>query len=236
VTTPDVTAPNLRLHTESDPATDPPPLPRRRVPAAMVDAYWDEVEGRVGYLLALIEVERYGEALSLCALYLEGVAHALMTTDPVEPREYSADAAALADDPYLSLVHPQQLVRVATQLMGLSAATAKGFALIFDGQEPRLLYPDQAVDIVRSTLPPGEAAMVERVMWKCTIAYVIYDFLRAYSYQRQPGVRKIGLGTAFYEGETVQGLGVPDLVGVLRGMIAEARARGHARGWLPEAP
>ena len=77
--------------------------------------------------------------------------------------------------------------------------------------------------------------MVERVMWKCTIAYIIYDFLRTQSYQRSAGVRKVGLGPAFYEGESVQGLGVPELVGLLRGMIAEARARSHAKGRLPES-
>lgn len=230
----DVASPALRLHTPAD-AAAALPVPRRRVPAEMIDAYWDEVEGRVGYLLALLEVERYAEALTLCATYLEGVAHALVTTDAREDREYADDTAAHADDPYLSLVHPQQLVRVATQLMGLSAATAKGFALIFDQHEPQLLYQDQAVDVVRSTLPPSEAAMVERVMWKCTIAYIIYDFLRTQSYQRSAGVRKIGLGPAFYEGESVQGLAVPELVGLLRGMIAEARARSHAKGRLPES-
>lgn len=199
----------------------------------MIDAYWDEVEGRVGYLGVLMDAGRYGEAITLCATYLEGVAHALVTSDPRDETEYASEAEAHAGDPYLSLVHPQQLVRVATQLMGLSAATARGFAMIFDTYEPRLLYPDQAVDIVRSTLPPSEATMVERVTWKCTIAYVIYDFLRSQSYQRQEGVRKVGLGTAFYEGESVQGLSVPELMGLLHGMIAEARARGHAKGWLP---
>lgn len=201
----------------------------------MIDAYWDDVEGRVGYLLALLEVERYAEALTLCATYLEGVAHALVTSDPREEREYATEAEAHAGDPYLSLVHPQQLVRVATQLMGVSAATAKGFAMIFDAHEPQLLYQDEAVNIVRSTLPPSEATMVERVIWKCTIAYVIYDFLRTQTYQRREGVRKVGMGSAFYEGETSQGLSVLELVSLLRGMIAEARARGHAKGWLPES-
>lgn len=225
--------PALRLHTPTG-ANAAVAVPRKRVPAELIDAYWDEVEGRVGYLLALLEVERYSEALTLCATYLDSVAHALVTTDPREQREITDEAAAHSDDPYLSLVHPQQLVHVATQLMGLSAATAKGFALIFDTHEPQLLYQDQAVDIVRSTLPPSEAAMVERVMWKCTIAYVIYDFLRSQSYTKPSGARKIGLGQAFYEGETVHGLAVPELVGLLRGMIAEARARGHARGVLPD--
>jgi hypothetical protein len=228
-----VTSPALRLHTPNgEPSV--PPAPRKRVPAEMIDAYWDEVEGRVGYLLALVDVERYGEAITLCATYLEAVAHALVTTDPREEQDYASEAEAHADDPYLSLVHPQQLVRVATQMMGLSAATAKGFAMIFDAHQPQLLYQDQAVDIVRSTLPPSEAAMVERVIWKCTIAYVIYDFLRSQTYQRQEGVRKVGLGSAFYEGDTVQGLSVPELVALLHGMIAEARARGHAKGRLPE--
>lgn len=230
-----MTTPALRLHSpNADTPASTAVVPRKRVPADMIDAYWDDVEGRVGYLVALIEVERYAEALTLCATYLEGVAHALVTTDPRDEKEYTDEAAAHADDPYLSLVHPQQLVRVATQLMGLSAATAKGFAMIFDAHEPQLLYQDQAVDIVRSTLPPSEAAMVERVLWKCTIAYVIYDFLRGHTYQQLGGIRKVGLGGAFYEGESVQGLSVLELVGLLRGMIAEARVRSHAKGRLPE--
>lgn len=229
-------SPALRLHSPAagTPASAPV-VPRKRVPSEMIDAYWDEVEGRVAYLGALMDAGRYGEAITLCATYLEGVAHALVTSDPRAEAEYASEVEAHAGDPYLSLVHPQQLVRVATQLMGLSAATARGFAMIFDSYEPRLLYEDQAVDIVRSTLPPSEATMVERVIWKCTIAYVIYDFLRSQSYQRQEGVRKVGLGTAFYEGESVQGLSVPELMGLLNGMIAEARARGHAKGWLPES-
>lgn len=231
----DLSSPALRLHTPvSGSPESVPVVPRKRVSAELIDAYWDEVQGRVGYLLALMEVERYSEVITLCATYLEGVAHALVSTAPREGQEYASEAEAQSGDPYLSLVHPQQLVRVATQLMGLSAATAKGFAMIFESREPQLLYQDQAVDIVRSTLPPSEATMVERVIWKCTVAYVIYDFIRSQSYQRQGGERKVGLGAAFYEGEAVQGLAVPELVGLLHGMINEARARGHAKGWLPE--
>jgi hypothetical protein len=230
----DSSAPALRLHTPSTDTPEAAVVPRRRVSADLIDAYWDEVQDRVNYLPSLMEAGRYSEVMTLCATYLEGVAHALVSTAAREETALASEAEAHASDPFLSLVHPQQLVRVATQLMGISAATAKGFAMIFDAQEPRLLFEDQAVDIVRATLPPSEATMVERVMWKCTVAYIIYDFMRCQAYERKGGVSKIGLGAAFYEGESVQGLSVQELVGLLHGMVTEARTRGRARGWLPE--
>ena len=231
----DSTTPALRLHAP-DPDAAPSagaPLPSRRVPADAIDAYWDDVEGRVGYLLALLEVERYGETLTLCATYLESIVHALVTTNP-HAAATGNEAPADEDDPFLGLIHPQQLARLVTQLPGISAATTAGFPVLLDSAEPRLLYKDQAIDLIRSTLPLSESVLVERALWKCTVAYITYDFLRTQSYRRREGVRTIGLGMAFYEGESHCGLSVPELVALMRSLIAEARARSHATGRLPE--
>lgn len=230
----DSTSPSLRLHTpDEDPHASGAKLPARRATAEAIDAYWDDVEGRVGYVIALLEVERYAETLTLCATYLDSIAHALVTTNP-RAGESGAESTAEEDDPYLGLIHPQQLSRLVTQLPGISAATTTGFSFLLESAEPQLLYRDQAIDLIRSTLPLSEAVLVERVLWKCTVAYIIYDFLRSQSYLRREGSRTIGLGTAFYEGELVRGLSVPELVALLRGLIGEARARSHATGRLPE--
>jgi hypothetical protein len=233
---PDSMSPTLRLHApdpDADPTAPGSNLPARRATSEAIDAYWNEVEGRVGYVIALLEVERYAETLTLCATYLDSIAHALVTTNP-RAGESGAESAAEEDDPYLGLIHPQQLSRLVTQLPGISAATTTGFSLLIESSEPQLLYRDQAMDLIRSTLPLSEAVLVERVLWKCTVAYIIYDFLRSQSYRRREGSRTIGLGTAFYEGEMVRGLSVPELVALLRGLIDEARARSHATGRLPE--
>lgn len=231
----DTSSPALRLHApdpDAAPAADSG-LPRRRASAEAIDAYWNEVEGRVGYLIALLDVERYAETLTLCATYLESITHALVTTNP-RGSDPATEPSQEEDDPYLSLIHPQQLARLVTQLHGLSAATSKGFAFLLDASEPRLLYRDQAIELIRASLPLSEASLVERILWKCTVGYIVYDFLRTQSYRRREGTRTIGLGTAFYEGESVQGLSIPELVSLLWGMIAEARARSHATGRLPE--
>ncbi len=208
-------------------------VPAPRAYAEVIDAYWDDVDGRVGYLLALLDVERYSEALSLAATYLEGVTHALVTTNPEGDPNAVDETEALARDPYLSLVHPLQVVRIAGSLMGLSAATVQGLAVILDTPVHQLLYREQAVEIIRSSLPPSEAALLERVLWKCTIGYIVYDFLKSMSFRRADHARRIGLGTGFYEGATHVGFAVPELVALLRGMVAEARARSHNTGRLP---
>jgi len=209
-------------------------LPRRRVSAEAIDAYWNDVQGRVGYILALLDIERYSETLTLCATYLESVTHALVTTNP-RASEPGVEAEQFEEnDPYLSLIHPLQLARLVTSLPGISRASAAGFAVLFETSEPQLLHRDQAVEIVRATLPLSEAVLVERVLWKCTVAYVIYGFLRTQSYRGREGARLIGLGAAFYEGELVHSLSVPELVALLWGMIAEAHHRSMATGLLPE--
>lgn len=204
-----------------------------RAYAEVIDAYWDDVDGRVGYLLALLDIERHSEALSLCATYLEGVTHFLVTTSAAGPAGGADESEVLARDPYLSLVHPLQVVRIAGAMMGLSAATVQGLAVILDTPVHQLLYREQAVEIVRSSLPPSEATLLERVLWKCTIGYIVFDFLKAMSFHRGDQGRRIGLGSGFYEGATMLGFSVPELVALLHGMVAEARARSHATGTLP---
>ncbi len=210
-------------------------MPRKRASAEAIDAYWNDVQGRVGYILALLDIARYGETLTLCATYLESVTQALVATNP-RGGDPAADAdQAEENDPYLSLIHPLQLSRVVTSLPGISRASATGFAVLFETADVQLLHRDQAVDIIRSTLPLSEAVLVERVLWKCTVAYVVFGFLRTQSYRAREGTQVIGLGSAFYEGESVHSLSVPELVALLWGMINEAHHRSMATGMLPES-
>jgi len=202
--------------------------------AELIDAYWDQVEERVLFLLPLLAANRHDEALTLCATYLEGVAHALVSANGPASDSFADETEELASDPYLSLVHPLQLVRIVGTTKGISPSAVHGIAARFPGPGHTLLLQEQAVAAVRETLAPTDAAIVERALWKCTIAYVVYDFIRGQSFQRREGARTIGLGAAFHEGETVQVLSVPELVSLLQSMVGEARARSHASGTLPE--
>jgi hypothetical protein len=232
----DVTAQTLRMH--HDPQRDTPeaieivPATRAAQPD-LIDAYWDDVEERVHYLMSLLGAGRHNEALALCAVYLEGVAHALVCSNAPDAESFADEAEEHASDPYLSLVHPLQLVCVAAQLNGLSPSAVHGLHATFPGPEHTLLRKGQAVAIVRANLAHTDAAVVERALWKCTVAYVIYDFINTQSFRRREGANTIGLGTAFREGNAAQGLSVPELVALLCSMIAEARARSHASGTLP---
>ena len=132
-------------------------------------------------------------------------------------------------------MHPLQLVRVASQLEGLSPSAIYGLLATFPGPEHRLLHQDQVIAIVRTNLAPTDAFIVERAIWKGTIAYIVYDFIRRQSYRRRNDARVIGLGAAFHEGETAQGLSVPELVSLLQSMVVEARGRSQASGRLPDA-
>ncbi len=230
-------APALRLHEQT-----PPGVPairtdaeaRAREQAELIEAYWNDVDERALYLMVLLGAGRNNEALTLCAAYLEAVAHALVSARGSEPAAFSDETEELASDPYLSLVHPLQLVRVVAMTEGLSKSARLSLAQTFPGPELTLLHPSQALETVRATLTYAESEIVERVLWKCTIAYVIYDFIRTQSFKRREGTRTIGLGTAFHEGSAEYDLSVPELVALLRGMIAEARERNLASGTLPE--
>ncbi len=223
--------------TEELPKLAPPPADAPRVGEESVteriDAYWNDVEDRVAYLLPLVQAGRYAEALTLCAVYLEGVAHTLVSLNPVRDTDYTDELDEHSADPYLTLVHPIQLIRMTSQIEGLSPSAVLGLQAAFPGPDHTLLYTEQAVEIVRATLATNEARTVERAIWRCTVAYVIYDFINQHAFRRRDGGRTVGLGTAFREGPTVQGLNVPELVSLLFGMIVEARARCHARGVLP---
>lgn len=233
--TPDVTAPALRLHeTPQNVAAQPSDAAARAAERAeIIDAYWDDLDERATYLMVLLGAGRNNEALTLCAAYLEGVAHALVATRATTPDTFSDETEELSSDPYLSLCHPLQLVRVVGLTDGLSKSARLSLASVFPGPEYTLLHQQQALDYVRSTLTYVESELVERRLWKCTIAYVIYDFIRTQSFERREGTRTIGLGPAFHEGNPEYDLSVPELVALLRGMIGEARERAHAAESLP---
>lgn len=220
------------------PQRETPPVvevqPTAAVQAEIIDAYWDDVDERVSYLSALLGAGRHNEALTLCATYLEAVAHALVSTNAVASEQFADELEEHASDPYLTLVHPLQLVRMAAQLNGLSPSALHGLNAIFPGPEHTLLHQSQALDIVRSTLAYPDATLIERSIWKGTIAYVVYDFIRTQSFRRREGALTVGLGTAFREGVSMQGLSVPELVSLLHSMVAEARARSLATGQLPD--
>ena len=91
-------------------------------------------------------------------------------------------------------------MRVVGQTKGLSPSAVHGISLRFPGPGHTLLLQEQAIAAVRETLAAPDAAIVERALWKCTIAYVVYDFIRGQSFQRREGARTIGLGAAFHEG------------------------------------
>lgn len=230
-------SPALRLH-EQTPATQPAILSdaeaRAREQRELIDAYWNDVDERALYVMVLLGAGRNSEALTLCAAYLEGVAHALVAARVAEPAAYSDETEELASDPYLSLVHPLQLVRVVAVTDGLSKGARLALAQIFPGPDLTLLHPQQALETVRATLTYVESEIVERNLWKCTIAYVIYDFIRGQSFKRREGTRTVGLGAAFHEGTAEYDLSVPELVALLRGMIAEARERSHQSGMMPD--
>jgi hypothetical protein len=226
------------LHGHQQPQREIPPVteaqPTAAVQAEIIDAYWDDVDERVAYLTALLGAGRHNEALTLCATYLEAVAHALVSTNAVASEQFADELEEHASDPYLTLVHPLQLVRMAAQINGLSPSALHGLAATFPGPEHTLLHREQALDIVHATLAYTDASLVERSIWKGTIAYVVYDFIRTQSFRRREGVRTIGLGTAFREGASMQGLSVPELISLLHSMVAEARARSHNTGQLPD--
>jgi hypothetical protein len=226
------------LHGHQQPQREIPPVteaqPTAAVQAEIIDAYWYDVDERVAYLTALLGAGRHNEALTLCATYLEAVAHALVSTNAVASEQFADELEEHASDPYLTLVHPLQLVRMAAQINGLSPSALHGLAATFPGPEHTLLHREQALDIVHATLAYTDASLVERSIWKGTIAYVVYDFIRTQSFRRREGVRTIGLGTAFREGASMQGLSVPELISLLHSMVAEARARSHNTGQLPD--
>lgn len=228
----------LRLHesstSESPASSGSVATPPVAAQPDVIDAYWDDVKERVGYLLPLLDAGRNNEAMTLCATYLEAVAHSLVSANGASAGSFADEAEEHASDPYLTLVHPLQLVRIVSQLPGLSPSAVYGLAATFPGPEYRLLYQDQATAIIRATLAPTDAELVERAIWKGTVAYVIYDFVRTQSFKRREGTRSIGLGLAFHEGSVAQSLSVPELVSMLESMVAEARARSHATRTLPQ--
>lgn len=230
-------APVIR-HIQRDPSVTPDSAesvpPAAPATAPTIDAFWDDVTERVSYLISLLGAGRHSEALTLCAAYLEGVAHALVSLNAQDGEAFADELEERTSDPFLALVHPLQLVRMAAQINGLSPSAVHGLAAVFPGPEYTLLRQHQALEIVRGTLAPTDAAIVERTIWRCTVAYVVYDFIRTQSFKRREGERTIGLGMAFRQGDSLQALSVPELVSLLYGMIAEARARSHAAERLPD--
>lgn len=202
----------------------------RSTTVVLTDAFWDVIEKRIDFLDDLVKMKREHEALTLCVVYIDGVADSLAPPGTKVGPAFCMALAAHETAPYFSVIHPLQMIRAATGLKGLWQGIAAKLTILFPGPTYTLMSQLDFLTAVVGTLVPDEAALLKSEAWRGTIAAIVYGWIRNPSVHELGGSRSVVFDSTTYQGQTVTPLSLSELVTVLRRMTTAARANAHASG------
>lgn len=199
----------------------------------LIDAYWDRVLERIAFLDRLVDQGRYPEALTLCLVYLDGVAHSL--AGPSEQNGVAFTAALIAHEtvPFFALIHPLQAIRETGKMKGFWPDISHRISTVYPGPVYPLLNEADFLGSVSGMLSVGELKALGRQLWKGTLAGVVYTWMRNPAVHELGGANTIGFSATTLGGKPVSTLSLQDLKPVLKSMLEAARAKSHATGQWP---
>jgi hypothetical protein len=204
----------------------------------IINDWWDKFEGNIDFLADLVKMGREHEAIILCAAYLDGVGGALAPSGAKNGPSFCDALSKHEKSPYLSLVHPLQMIRAA----GKSAALKPGgvwqnieskLQARFPGPTFELLPQADFITQVTPILTSQELGDVRANLWKGTIAGVVYEWIRNPAIHELGSTPTLSFGQTGYHGFPVPSINLDFLVPVLRRMTKTARAKSIATRSLP---
>jgi hypothetical protein len=194
------------------------------------DAYWEQFEERVAFLDTLVAQGRDHEALTLCIVYLDGLAHTLAEPDSKNGVSFCTALAMDEPEPYFALIHPLQLIRATKKMASKWQLISAKLASSFPAPSYELFGQTTFLATIRHVLDPTELAEIETELWRGTVAAI------AYGWVRNPTVHELG-GSAFiefsqttYDGKRVPSLTYATLADRLKPLAAAARAQAKDAG------
>lgn len=201
--------------------------------AVYIDAYWDAVDARIDFLNQLYESGRQSEAMTLCAIYLDGVAGALA---PPGTKVGIAFCRALSQHepaPYFSLIHPLQLIFELRRVGKSWTQILQKLEKAFPGPSYMLMTESAFQQSTLALLTPTEYATLKPEVYRGSLASVAYNWIRNPAVHKLGGSNRIEFSSTTYNGAAVSSMGFAELMPTLRAMASAARANSHVKGVWP---
>ena len=170
----------------------------------MIDAYFDDLDERIGFLEELNDMHREDESLMLCCCYIETLGTRHHDQGQSKARNYCEILRAHSDEPLFSQVHVGQLLRVISA-KGMFSEKLPQIEGILSEMRTELRNREHIEEALLPHLNEREAVWLDRNLHKGTIAYI------SYSHVRSELVHDISAGTVTFSETTYRGSPVPDL-------------------------
>lgn len=195
-----------------------------------IKSFFDNAETRVAFLSELERTGHRPEAMTLCLTYIDSFAQWLRWPSAASGRNFVEATVHFGRDDFMGLAHPLEALQSFRRMKGPWPALAKRIEVAFPGPPHELLPMAVFEQRVGYHVTAAELDQLRKETWRATIAHGAYQHLR------NPSVHAFGASDGIYFSQTVfQGapvppLRLPRLVGVARGLVAEARRRSEANG------
>jgi hypothetical protein len=204
----------------------------QRVKCEVIAAFFDNAEARIAFLSELDRAGHGSEAMTLCLTYIESFSQWLRWPRSETGWNFVEAVIQFGGDEMMGLAHPLQAVD-SYQRMGEPWPTLANLVeRVFPGPPYEILpmaafESTLAANLTTVSIQPQQ---LRNETWRATIANTAYQRLR------NPSVHAFGSSDGIYFSETtfrgspVPPLTLPSLVGVVRGLVREARRRSEANG------
>jgi len=168
--------------------------------------------------------------MTLCLTYIDSFAQWLCWPRPASGRNFVDATIQFGGDELMGLVHPLEAVQSFSRMKGPWRALAERVGVAFPGPPHELLLMASFEDRLAGRLTAAEPQQLRKEAWRATIAHATYQHLR------NPSVYAFGSSDGIYfsqttfKGTAIAPLTLPQLLGIVRGLVAEARRRSDVSG------
>jgi hypothetical protein len=197
-----------------------------------IEAYFDDLDRKVAFLEELFRSGRQDEAATLCYVYVDGLGYSLYWPDERSAFNFVRVLCEHGDQPHLALVHPVGLTRWLCRETNSTKFNALGAKLEghLSSTNRQLFAMSEFSAFLSSRLTPQELTILKKEIWRGTLAYATYEWLR------NPFVHRLRVyGGLSFDGTTHRGKSVPTiefwhLYGALKAIARHARQLSKTSG------
>ncbi|MCH7913945.1 MAG: hypothetical protein IH856_13065 [Deltaproteobacteria bacterium] len=202
----------------------------RKIKSEVIARFFGDVDTRVAFLSELARTGHKREAMTLCLTYIDSFAQWLCWPATSSGRNFVEAVMQFGGDPLMPLAHPLQAIRAFETMKAPWKDLANRIKDAFPGPSYELLTTPAFVGALRSRLTNIELEKLRPEVWRTTIANLTYQHLRNPSVHAFGGSDGIWLSQTTHQGAPVPPIEFQQLLGCVRGLVAEARRRSEETG------
>jgi hypothetical protein len=187
-----------------------------------MDAFFEELNGKIDFLPELRAAGRADEALMLCCLYLDGLGNWL-TSEPGTTRNFCIALMNHGGEEVLTLVPPHLL---AEKLPWKSAPTGASTTLkkrLMDLPQYEALSQAELLAAVEKDTPEDHLKWLGSEIWRGTLANVVHSRIRSLNVHYLGSAGGLSFSNTKYHGQEIPEIDFKTLMRALRRIAAYAR-------------